>query len=246
MPSVILEALKKFFSPKDTVHKHWYSPLSDFEYVSSDFYTLIEKRLEARAVPGLQMSRVDFSEGGMLSDKRTYLRLKRERWVFDICAAPFGTSYFFSFRFLELPLGIKPMELFVFLVGLLLVFILAVKAFGLLSGPLTMLMVLVAIVWVMRNSVALGLLDMDASLMKTPVIGPLYELLIRKETYYREDTRLMYLSTVNSITEAIVEEVTAAKGVKLVKRFDRKAFLGDLYQESVSTPRKDQTPDPSA
>jgi hypothetical protein len=98
----------------------------------------------------------------------------------------------------------------------------------------------------MRNSVALGLLDMDASLMKTPVIGPLYELLIRKETYYREDTRLMYLSTVNSITEAIVEEVTAAKGVKLVRRFDRKAFLGDLYQESVSAPRKEQATDLAA
>jgi YD repeat-containing protein len=48
----------------------------------------------------------------------------------------------------------------------------------------------------------------------------------RKETYYREDTRLMYLSTVDFITKALVDEVTAAKGVN--------GFLATNYSYAVS------------
>lgn len=50
---------------------------------------------------------MEFSEGGLLSVKRDYLRLMRERLVFDICAAAFGTGYFFSFRFIEFPPGVN-------------------------------------------------------------------------------------------------------------------------------------------
>jgi hypothetical protein len=224
---------KKFFSPKDEVHKHWYSSVDNFEYASNDFYQAIEKELLARKVPGLQTSRIDLSEGGLLSDKREYLRLKRERLVFDICAAPFGTSYFFSFRFVELPLGIKPTELLIFLIGCALVFGLIVKLIGLIFGLIAFFAIIGGGIYAMRNALTLGLKDLDASLLKTPIIGPLYEVFFRKETYHRQDTRLMYLSTVNSITEMLVEEVTAAKGIKLVKRYERKSNHGELYQEKL-------------
>src|SRR4029077_6965644 len=131
-------------------------------------------------------------------------------------AAPFGTSYFFSFRFVELPLGIKPLELLIFFVGLSLTFGLLAKMLGTILGFISLLAILGAGIYVMRNSLALGLKDLDSQLLKTPVIGAIYEVFFRKETYYREDTRLMYLTTVNGITEALVDEVTAAKGIKLV------------------------------
>jgi hypothetical protein len=233
MANEIFEAFKKFFSPKEEVHKHWYSSVDNFQFISSDFYQMIEKELQVRKVPGLEISRIELSEGGLLSDRREYLRLKRERLVFDICAAPFGTSYFFSFRSVELPLGIKPVELLVFLIGFVLVFNLLVRLFGTIYGILALLLILLGSIWVMRNALALGLKDLDARLLKTPVIGPLYEVFLRKETYYREDTRLMYLSTVNSITESLVEEVTAAKGIKLLKQFERKPAGGDLFQATI-------------
>lgn len=236
MTNPVAEFWTKFFSPKEEVHKHWYSPVENFELPSNDFYKRIEQELAARKVPGLETSRVELAEGGLLSDKREYLRLRRERLVFDICAAPFGTSYFFSFRFVELPLGIKPLELLIFIIGLGLVFGLLAKLLGTLWGFLVLIALLAAGIYVMRNSISLGLKNLDASLLKTPVIGPIYEVWFRKETYYRQDTRLMYLSTVNAITEMLVEEVTAAKGIKIVKRFDRKPILGELYQERKITP----------
>ncbi len=234
MEKTLMETVKQFFSPKEQVHKHWYTPVDNFEFASLDFYQKIEQELTARKVPGLSMSRPELSEGGLLSDKRVYLRLKRERLVFDICAAPFGTSYFFSFRFVELPLGMKPLDLLVFLIGFAIIFGILVKLLGIITGFIALLVLVGAGIYVMRNAVTMGLKDLDASLLKAPVIGPLYEVFFRKETYYREDTRLMYLSTVNSITEMLVDEVTVAKGIKLVKRYDRRQINGELYQARIT------------
>ena len=235
MANPIFDFWTKFFWPKEQVHKHWYSSVDNFQVSTTEFYKMIEAELDARKVPGLRMSRVEFSEGGVLSDKRQYLRLQRERMVFDICAAPFGKSYFFSFRFVELPLGIKPTALIVFLVGLALSFGLLAKLLGTITGFIVLLILLFGAIYVMRNSVALGLTDLDASLLRTPVIGPLYEILLRKETYYREDTRLMYQSIVNGITAMLVDEVTAAKGIKLVKRYERTPRGGEVYRETTNS-----------
>ena len=166
-------ALKQFFSPKEVVLDHWYAAVDGFQFATAEFYERIEAELKARKVPGLDMSRVEFSEGGLLSDKRQYLRLRRERLVFDICAAPFGTSYFFSFRFVLLPLGIKPWELLILLIGLWITFSVATNIAGLLSSFLIFLLLIVGGIWFLRNAVALGLKDIDATLLKTPIIGPI-------------------------------------------------------------------------
>lgn len=228
MPNSLTEGVRKFFSPKEEVYDQWLSSADNFEFVTDEFYQMIERELLSRKVPGLQMSRVEFAEGGLLSDKREYLRLRRERLVFDICAARFGTSYFWSFRAVELPLGIKLLELIVFFAGVLLLFFLLVKFFGMIGGFFALIALFIASIYVMRNSVALGLKDLDHFLMKTPIIGPLYELFLRRETYYREDTRRMYVVTVDAITKALVEEITAAKGIKLLNQFERRAPIGEL------------------
>lgn len=235
------EFLLRLFTARDEVHDHTYYLVPNFHFSSADFYGSIQKGLEARKVPGLEISRIELSEGGLLSDNREYLRLRRERLVFDICAAPFGTSYFFSFRFVELPLVIKPLDLIVFLVGLAILLVLLAKLLGTFWGFITLILIVGFSIWVARNAISLGMKDLDASLLKTPVIGPLYEIFLRKETYYREDTRLMYLTTVREINQKLVEEATAAKGIKLLKRYERKPLLGDLYKPS--TTRLDDPPD---
>ncbi len=90
------------------VLSYWHELVENFHTSPQDFYAAVEKSLQERKVPGLDASRVEFAEGGLLSAKREYLRLTRERLVFDICAAPFGTSFFFSCRYAELPLVISP------------------------------------------------------------------------------------------------------------------------------------------
>jgi hypothetical protein len=88
-----------FEKSKAAVIDHWYALVPGFTSSSKDFYESIEKELKERQVPGLEIFHVDFAEGGIMSSKREYLRMTRERLVFDICSAPFGTAHFFSCRF---------------------------------------------------------------------------------------------------------------------------------------------------
>lgn len=241
MTDEIKEALLKFFSPRDEIIVHWIGFAESFQMPSSDFYDAVERELEAQKVPGLEKSRIEFAEGGLLSDRRVYLRMLRERLVFDVCAAPFGRNYVFSCRLVQLPLGIKPMELLIFLICVGLFFGLLAKAFGTVLGFISLLAMLGTGIYVARNSLALGLEDLDATLMKVPVIGPLYEVFLRKETYYRVDTRLMYLDTVSNVVKQLAEDVTSAKGVKLVRQYEQAPILGELYkpvQPRVETERK--------
>ena len=73
--------------------------------------------------------------------------------------------------------------------------------------------------------------DLDATLLKIPVVSPIYEKWFRvKDTYYREDTRMVYLDLVPKLVQMLAEEVTAAKGVKLVRQYQRAPVLGELYK----------------
>ena len=89
---------------------------------------------------------------------------------------------------------------------------------------------LVAIVETFRNAVLLGLSDLDNMLMKIPAIGPIYERWFRKETYYREDTRLVYLKLVPEIIKQVADDMTGAKGIKLVQQYERAPIFGELYK----------------
>src|ERR1043166_8376317 len=88
---------------KGEILDHWISFLDDFSFSPQEFYDVIEKELQARKIPSMEISREVFSEGGFLSDRRIYLRLFRERLALYTCASPFGTGYFFSCRTVYVP-----------------------------------------------------------------------------------------------------------------------------------------------
>jgi hypothetical protein len=209
---------------KDEIIDYSYYFFEDFQTSVSEFYKSVEEALKARKVPDLEIQRLTWSEGGLLSANRLYLRLTRERLVFDICAAPFGTGFFFSCRYLEIHRPMNPLVLLLLLVGSLTVFGLFLQGFGFMRGTLFALIGLLSLIWTLRNSVAIGLTNLDATLMKAPGIGPIYERFFRRETYYRHDTRVMYLQTVPAIVKRLVEEITAANGVKLSQRLEGKPF----------------------
>ena len=228
-----------FKSKQAGVITHWYALVPGFTTSTKEFYDAIESELKARQAPGLEISRVDFAEGGVLSQKREYLRMTRERLMFDICAAPFGTGYFFSCRFAEIPATVKLWELFVVLLASLFITGLVFKFAGWLLAPFILLAGFIALIYVLRNAVAIGLQDLDAALIKFPVVGPIYERWFRRETYYRHDTRLMYCDTVNVVVKAKVEEITGAKGIKLVRFNEYSPIFSELYKPTlVSLPRE--------
>jgi len=226
-----------FKHKQGAVTDHWYTLVPNFNTSGKEFYAAIEKELQARQVPGLEIFHVDFAEGGVLSHKREYLRLTRERLVFDICAAQFGTAYFFSCRYAEIPRVIRLWQVFVVLVAIWIFVILALKYLGIILGPVILLGGLGLLIYTLSNAVAMGLKELDETLVNSPVFGAIYENWFRKETYYRIDTRLMYHDTVDEVVKAKVEETTGANGIKFLKLQQSSPILGALYKPTtVSLP----------
>jgi hypothetical protein len=98
-------------SPQAVI-SHWYYLIDSLQTSTLDFYTAVEQAIARRAVPNAKTARVDYKEGGVLSAKREYLRVRRKGLLFDICGAPFGRGFFVSWwlgersfltRLLELP-----------------------------------------------------------------------------------------------------------------------------------------------
>src|SRR6266536_3879776 len=141
-----------FHKPKKTdLLTHWYSLIPGFNTSTKEFYQGIESELKERQVPGLEIARVEFAEGGLLSSKREYLRMTRERLVFDICAAPFGTAYFFSCRFAEIPAVIRFWQLIILFSVFCGTVALAWNMAGVFLGSLLLLGALGLTAYVLRN-----------------------------------------------------------------------------------------------
>jgi hypothetical protein len=76
-------------------HSPWQQSF-DLKFSSEEFYKSCEEAIRKREIPSISFSRVNYSEGGMMSANREYLHIIRGEHIFDICAAPFGTGFFVS------------------------------------------------------------------------------------------------------------------------------------------------------
>jgi hypothetical protein len=214
---------------KNEVSNYWIVSANGFSLSPLEFYEAAERELAALKIPGLEISRQEYAEGGLLSAKRIYLRVMRERLVFLVCAAPFGTRYFFSCRTIHLPATLKLWHALV--VGLFIAVNLGLeRLWGMNFTIIALFGLIFAIGLRFCNALAMGLDDIDNALLKTPVAGPIYEQFFRKDTCYRQDTRMMYLNTIPAVIRELVDEYTGAKGVKLIRKHQAAPILEELYK----------------
>jgi hypothetical protein len=226
--------LFSFKQKTDEVLNHWIAFAESFSFAPQEFYQLIEKELAERKIPGLKLSPVEYSEGGLLSDQRLYLRMIRERLAFDLCAAPFGSGFFFSCRSVYSPVVLRFWHVLAVLIFFNLTFGLLFQFLGFKFAIVAEVALLLAISQVFRNTGRARQFDLDAAILKIPAFGPIYERWFRADTYYRQDTRLVYLETVPKLVKELAEEITATKGVKLVRQYESAPVLGELYRPLAS------------
>jgi hypothetical protein len=74
----------------------WHRLFVGLQESSQKVYAAIEEQVRKQNIPDVKLSRVTYSEKGIFSAKREYLRVKRQGRIFDICAAPFGNNFFVS------------------------------------------------------------------------------------------------------------------------------------------------------
>ena len=226
-----------FENKRGDVLDYQMSSADGFNYSSQEFYTAVEQEIEARKLPGLEITRQEFAEGGILTDKRIYLRLMRERLAITTCAAPFGNIFFFSTRTIHIPALVRLWHILAALAFLCVVVRLLIIPLGLTFTIIAIVALMFALAAVMRNASAAGFSDLDGLLLKIPVVATIYEDWFREETFYREDTRNLYLKIVPKLIEELAEDACAAKGVKLEPFTQPSRPVSELNKPADSTPK---------
>jgi hypothetical protein len=226
-----------FENKKGEILDSWILFADSFSFPPQEFYAAIDREMTARKIPSMEISREDFSEGGLLSDKRIYLRMFRERLALYTCAAPFGTGYFFSFRAVYVPALVRLWHILAFIVFFGLIGGLLARLLGFTFAVAALVTLMFAIAAVFRNATRAGIGDLDALILKIPIVSTVYENWFREDTFYRVDTRSLYLQQLPEIVRRLAEEITAAKGAKLLREEGRPPMLRKLYQNPPIQPR---------
>src|SRR5579871_2985053 len=81
----------------------WAASFGGLQFASNDFYASATVAIKKREIPDIQIYRTNYFESGPISSMREYLRVEWHEYMFDICAAPFGTDFFVSEWFVERP-----------------------------------------------------------------------------------------------------------------------------------------------
>ena len=219
---------------KPQVEGHWHSLIEGFSTSSLDFYELVKAGLARREIPDLKISQVEWKQGGLGAGKRVYLRVSREGLNFDICAAPFGTGYFFSWWLAKISKAL--LDLLFIVLCLFVAFLLyrgtsgtsgdgemmvgepSPGLSGLLLKPLLFFGLLLALGFFVRY----GNRGLEPTVLSMPITGFVYGLIFRPSSYFNEDTAIMFRESVHhAVTEAI-DQVTTAQGVRGLSEEARK------------------------
>ena len=188
---------------------------------------------------------MDWHEGGVLSAKREYLRVTRQKLAFDLCAAPFGTGFFFSWwvgekrppRWLCWAILLGTLVAYYAVHSGIVNILMQLGRHGQhIRGPYFLIRLLITlvtliVVWYVYRA-ATKALDMDADdpILAVPLLGPLYERFFRPLTYYRIDTMLMFQSAMHSAVTEVIDGLTTAKGLRALTDEEKKPIMRDFLR----------------
>jgi hypothetical protein len=156
----------------------------------------------------------------LLSAKREYLRIIRGKYSFDVCAAPFGTGFFFSWW-----LTILPLQWFTYFLGFVMLLVLAEYAFiqgGILVAFLCTVFVLPIVLWIAGNIVREEGGAFEDTILAIPYIGALYAKVFDPPTYYKMDSALMFQEAIHNAMLEVIDGLTTAKGIRMLSETERK------------------------
>jgi hypothetical protein len=148
----IFDFIFGFKNRRGEILNAWLYAIDNFSFSSQEFYALLEQHLNARTIPGMEMSREEYAQGGLISEQQTYLRLMRERLAIVTCAVPFGNIYFFSCRTIYIRALVRLWHLVAAVLFLFVIFNLLIKPLGFGFALIALVGLLFALVGVMRHA----------------------------------------------------------------------------------------------
>lgn len=210
-----------------STRSHWACLVEGLSTSVQDSYAELESALNAREVPELTFSRVEYSEAGVGSAQREYMRITRKDYVFDVCAAPFGRSFFFSWwmSIPQLPFAI------LYTVGYFAAIVIATAAifwpfrgscFGYLLLPFLPFGAGIGLLFLMR----IGAIFDEGVALRIPVVSSIYRAFFAPETYYRSDTQKMFEKAVHNALLEVVDAKISEQGLRALAPEDRRPQKG--------------------
>ncbi|MFH1679691.1 MAG: hypothetical protein ABIH26_03495 [Candidatus Eisenbacteria bacterium] len=181
----------------ENAFSHWGILFEDFHTSSMEFYASVEQALERRKVPRIKVTRVDIDESIPFSTGRVYLRVRRGEFTFDICAAPFGTGFFFSWWLSKGASWWWLNALFI-------------------ATPFFLFM------WATeRHRALIAFLGVVAVGIAIPIL----RWMARRETYYKIDTMLMFQEAVRKAVNEVIDGLRTAKGLRALSAEEKKPIM---------------------
>ena len=212
----------------DDVLGHWSTLVEGLQEPPLEFYAKVEAAVAKRNIPDGKFETIEYREGGAFSGFRKYLRIRRHRHVFDVCAAPFGNGCFFSWWFAEVRPELPAIATVLIIVAYLVFLALFARWFGYFAGPIILLLLIPLALYIVSK---MGTPQADDFICMLPIIGGLYERFFSPMTYYRIDTATMFRTAVEKAVMEVVDEITAASGVRALTELERKPTMRDFFRK---------------
>lgn len=215
---------------RSEVVSHWHQLLDDQQASALDFYGAVEEELKRRDLPGLQLERVDWREGGVTSAKREYLRIGRERLTFDLCAAPYGKGYFFSWWVARQKSQYAGIFGFVGIIVVLGALGLFISKLGLITGLIIFLIALLVSLTAVEQAARAGNGELEEVVQAIPGVGVVYNNFFSPATYYALDTAIMFQESVSRAVGTVIANERNAQGLRALSPDEERPQIRDLLR----------------
>jgi hypothetical protein len=100
---LIIVLVLSYVLAKKEVINNWSMLFPHFTYSSKTFYEQLRESLKEHGVEDIQYSTKNIAIGHLASQRRVYMSITWKEFTYDVCAAPFGDGYFFSYWGLQEP-----------------------------------------------------------------------------------------------------------------------------------------------
>ena len=189
------------------VISHWHQSVDGLSISTLEFYASLEIALRDKEVADLRIERVFFNERGILSAKREYLGVSYGRLRFDICGAPFGKDFFFSWWLVKKTPGFAALWGCGTIIAIPLLVLAFIGTLGFFKGIFFAIATIVVGALVLKASLEEGWGAVEDAILLMPTVGIIYRRFFMPVTYYSEDTRIMFEETVHRIVVQVIEGV---------------------------------------
>jgi len=209
---------------------YWSRLFEGLSFSPQRLFRMVADNLKLRKVPDLELQFTIYPESGILSSRRLYLQMRRERLVFEIGAGPFGSGFFVSSRLFERRREAGFLQFFVAACIVGFCGLLALGFGGWIWATIAITGV-IALFWsAMRLASMRGWLWLHRTLPDVGIIGPIYQRLFWPFTYHRQDQSNCYCAAVHASLMQAIDEMTNEQGARALEGDERKPFMKEFYR----------------